>query len=148
MKRVYSYIFAKEDTHEPITSIRQMRLKKFRWSHSFGFFCNGVAIGHADLSFRERLGKDSLHTTYVGLDDKYRRKGHGIHLYKALIECAQKLGAKRIYSDSTLNKFSRRMWKIKLPKAGFEVKEISKCKNACKHCQKNSRFYIDLGDKK
>ena len=136
IRRRYTSFFANGD-HKPMTTMREMRQEHYA---TMAFSLNGVHIGHGSLS---RKGRTEVYTTGTRIDDKYRKQGHGIHLYHALIKTARELGATRIYSDTTLNKLSRKMWKTKLLKF-YDVREIGGCKIACRHCSKGSRFYIIL----
>lgn len=146
-KPSYYYILA-TDTHKPIKSLKDMT----RWRNTLGFFFrdsdrNLIALGGADLSWENRPQK-YLHTGGVALNEQFRKKGHGIHLYFALIRAAKELGAKRLYSDTRLNKHSGRMWCVKL-REFFEVrgpKQPKKaCRCGCRACRKRwGRYYIDL----
>lgn len=137
-QRVYTWIFAGSEDHEPIITLKQLRLVG-TYSANMGFYLNGKAIGTGSFC-RENWNKKHLHSESMRLFKGHRRKGYGVELYKALISCARTLGAKRLYSSRSLNKFSRRMWKEKLGKAGFLVKNFG----GCKHCGHNERYYIDL----
>lgn len=107
-------------------------------------WCNGVYVGTGTL---RRYGSNALSTGSVWLENKHRRKGHGIVLYQAFIRAARRLGAVKLYSDRTLNKFSRRMWIKKLAQF-YNTHEVKLCKSACKHCsRKTRRFYIVLNKK-
>lgn len=139
MSRDYSYWLG-DEFHGPIRNLRE--LKKARYYHSLGFFCNDVLIGHGELRFFS-LSKKYLHTERMSLHRGFRRKGHGIPLYVTMIDVARRLGAKRIYSSSNLNKFSRRMWKTKLAKL-YEVHVVKGCRRACRHCGRGERYYIEL----
>ena len=135
--RKYSYVFA-TDRHQPIKKLSQLS----RYDDKFAFLLNGKPIGEATLI---QIEKHNVHTEWVSLDKGYRKKGHGVWLYRLLIACAKKLGAKRVYSSKCLNKNSRRMWSEKLPKL-FDVKEEktrSKCRR-CGHQKRVLRYYIVL----
>lgn len=139
----YSYIYATTDEHAQITTLEQLK-RVGTWQVYMGFFCNDIAIGHGRL-VRVNWRKKHVHTTNMELGRKWRNKGHGIALYIAIITCAKKLGAKRLYSDNSLNKFSTRMWRLKLKRYGFDVKvEGKECSRPCQHCRKHARYYIDL----
>ena len=139
----YEYLFASNDYHEQITSLKQLR-KIRTWNAYMGLFCNGVAVGHGRLG-TENWRKKHLHTTNMELGIKWRNKGHGIALYTAIIQLAKSLGVKRLYSDRSLNKFSTRMWKEKLKRYGYDVKiSGGECSRPCAHCRKRARYYIDL----
>jgi N-acetylglutamate synthase-like GNAT family acetyltransferase len=136
-RRKYSYIFA-NDRHQEIQKLSNLK----RDNDKFAFLLHGKPIGEATLLLLEKL---NVQTECVSLDKKYRKKGHGIWLYKRLIACARKIGAKRIYSSKNLNKHSRRMWSEKLPKL-FDVKEQKtriKCRR-CGHQKRILRYYIVL----
>lgn len=128
--------------HQLITKLSQ--IKKYSYDDMYLFY-KGVDIGCASLEIDNKK-KKYVHSEGVSLDKKYRQKGHGIFLYIHLIDHAIRLGATRIYSSTNLNKFSRRMWKEKLPKL-YKVK-IQKTKSACSHCgsthERDLRYYIDL----
>jgi hypothetical protein len=141
----YTSILATEE-HELVTSVDRFK----RWtSFQMGFFLNGVAIGHGHLEgchIVPRRNKKWLQTDAVALHTQYRNKGHGIHLYCALIKTAIALGATRIYSSRHLNKFSKRMWSVKLKKY-FDVRPVIS-KKPCKQCGTRNphtiAYYIDL----
>lgn len=140
--RKYTSIFATAE-HKLITSIKDV---KGRWSyHTMGFFLNGEAIGHGSLNLISKRRK-IFETSATEIFKKFRNKGHGIHLYIALIETARSIGAKQIQSDNTLNQFSRRMWQEKLAKI-YPVK-IRKTRRPCSHCDQDGLrrkyFYIEL----
>lgn len=138
----YTYIFAHGETHALITDLKEMR-KHDLWEVRLGLFCNGIPVGTGRFS-KENWKKKYIHTESCYLSKNCRRKGHGIQLYMALIKCAKELGAVRLYSSHNLNKFSRRMWKTKLSRYGFEVHTINSCRKACKHCSRSERYYINL----
>jgi len=138
----YTYIFA-TNQHQLITKFSELK----GWgSNCLGFFLNGKAIGHGEL---QRIsGKYKyVHTDAMGLNDDMRRKGHGIHLYFAMIRTAKKLGADRIYSSRNLNKYSGNMWCNKL-REFFEVlgpKKKKSCSCKCRRCRYQwGRYYINL----
>ena len=138
--RKYTSLFANE-YHEKVRSLSELK----RWSGpTLALFCNGRAIGIGDLRPKDKA-KKHVHTEAVALKDEFRRKGHGVHLYFALIRAAKQLGATRIYSSKTLNKFSGRMWQEKLGQF-FEVKHSGpRCKCKCRNCRyKRGWHYIDL----
>lgn len=134
----YTSIFA-DRHHQVITSISKLS----QWGTGLVLIYKGIPVGDGELV---RVGNKNLHTTSVSMFNKFRQKGHGIHLYHALIAQAMSLGAKRLYSDQTLNKFSSRMWSVKLPEAGYIVKKqihSKVCQCGDKHtCTK--RYYIEL----
>lgn len=135
----YTSIFATAE-HAPITSLAYLRQN--RYDNSLGLFKRGVCLGSAAL--RLEAGKD-LYTTSVFLKKAHRRKGHGVPLYLHLIFTAQALGARRLYSDTRLNKYSRRMWSEKLAKL-FDVK-VCKKRMTCSRCgcrPKKDRYYLEL----
>lgn len=140
--RKYTSIFATPE-HKLITSIKDMRGK---WNYdTMGFFLNGVTIGHGSLNLISKRHK-IFETSSTEIFKKFRNKGHGIHLYIALIETARSIGATQIQSDNTLNKFSRRMWQEKLARI-YTVK-IRKTRRPCNSCDRDGLrrkyFYIDL----
>lgn len=143
MKEGYTWIFAEEITHDPIRDLRHLKRLGYH-SASLGLFFNGVCVGKGGL-VKESWAKKYLHTDYVRLKIGFRRKGHGLHLYLALIEAAKKVGAKRLYSSRNLNKLSGRMWKTKLQeRTGVVVHHVKTCSKPCKHCSRDQRHYIDL----
>ena len=138
--RKYNSIFATEE-HKVITSVREL---KKRWDGGkLGFFLNGKVIGYGYLYKSPNHG---VHTSGTQILEKYRKQGHGIELYKALIETARSIGATHIRSDVSLNKFSRRMWRDKLSKLYDVRKRMSY--RPCSHCGRggpNFRyFYINF----
>jgi hypothetical protein len=118
-----------------------------KWDNTLGFFLNGKAIGSGRLE-KFKIGRKHkiLQTSSTEIFKKFRNKGHGVPLYVALIETARQLGATRIQSDTSLNKYSRRMWAEKLMKI-YPVK-IRKTRRPCPHCDRDGLrrkyFYIDL----
>jgi GNAT superfamily N-acetyltransferase len=140
--RKYTSIFAGTE-HQPITSMKQMN----RYDNVLGFYLNGQVIGTGRLERRRRRARGGVvNTSSTEIFKKYRNKGHGIHLYIALIETARRLGAKQIRSDTALNKFSRRMWKEKLAKI-YPVK-VRNTRRECDYCETTGPhrvyFYINL----
>lgn len=132
MKRQYTSIFA---------GVQHQRIRTFEDCHrwpTLGLFCNDVPVGDGQLRIINSARK-YLQTDSVGLLKEFRRKGHGLPLYFALIRTAKKVGAKRLYSSHSLNKYSRKMWGEKLPKF-FKVHRIC----GCKHCFHGARFYIQF----
>jgi hypothetical protein len=143
--RKYSSTFATYE-HKPIITLKDLG----RYDNHLGFFLNGKAIGHGDLN-QVSIGKKRkiLSTSGTEIFKKYRRKGHGIHLYIALIETARLLGATQIRSDTSLNKLSRRMWEEKLSKI-YPVK-MARTKIPCRRCGHTpgwKYFYINLTRRK
>jgi GNAT superfamily N-acetyltransferase len=141
IKRVYTSIFAHERTHDIVDSFK--KLTKYKWDTSLGFFLNGEPIGFGNICI-QNARKKWAHTTSTEIYKKFRKQGHGIELYKTLIATAKALGATRIYADRSLNKLSRRMWKVKLGRAGFKVIVRRPCKEACRHCIHRELYYIEL----
>jgi GNAT superfamily N-acetyltransferase len=140
MTRKYTSKFA-DEYHEPIRSVKKVP----KWSGaSVALFLNGHAIGAGDLRSKDRA-KKWVNTESVALKKGFRKQGHGIHLYFALIRKAKEVGAVRIYSSLTLNRLSGRMWRDKLPKF-FDVKRNRPaCRCKCRNCcYRRGRFYIDL----
>lgn len=140
----YSSIIATA-THLPVRTMADFK-KKYD-QPTMGFFLHGKDIGYGDLLRCEYVkNRMYLQTDNVRIRSGFRRKGHGINLYIHLIETARKIGAKRIYSSTSLNKFSRKMWGVKLPKI-YEVKTVYTCK-PCSFCSVKSRralgYYIVL----
>ena len=138
MKNKYSYIFA-DEYHQNIRTLEELTSK---WD-ILSLFFNENALGKAYLRLLSKRYK-TLQTECVELKDEYRYKGHGIHLYFALIRAAKNLGATKIQSSRYLNRFSRKMWKIKLAKY-FDVTAEIGCNCKCWRCRKNGGYYsIDL----
>jgi hypothetical protein len=140
----YSAILATEE-HHPITNVDECR--RFHCT-MMGFFLDGVPIGHGYLE-RVKIGRKDkiLHTSSTEIFRKYRRKGHGIYLYINLVEKAREIGATEIRSDYSLNRFSRKMWKNKLPRI-YTVKAHT-MKSPCRRCgHVGTEYYsIDLRDR-
>jgi len=141
----YKYIFAGR-FHEPITQLSGLHA----WNSVLGLYAflnkKWVPVGDAQLH-RIQGHSGYVHTDAVGLKDEFRDKGHGTHLYFALIRAAKKIGAKRIYSARSLNQNSGPMWCIKL-REFFKVrgpKAKKQCSCKCRRCRKAwGRYYIDL----
>ena len=134
------------DTHHiPIRTFEQAFNKKYQYN-VMALFHKKEYVGEGSFELVSKRLKH-IHTDGVALDRKKRKQGHGIHLYFHLIETARKLGAKRIYSSTNLNKNSRPMWDKKLPNF-YNVKRIyqrgpcSGCGCSCK--KRVKKFYIDL----
>jgi len=138
----YSYIFASSETHEDINNLEDFK-RVGDYSNGLGLFYRGICVGKGTLVFENRK-KKYLHTEYTRIHAKYRNRGHGVHLYLALIDAARRLGAKRLYASQGLNKLSRRMWSEKLDKVGVEVMITRGCRKACKHCDRKPRYYVEL----
>ena len=138
----YSWIYANTETHAPIISLKSLK-RVDMWDFRLGLYYRGKAIGTGRFEFYNKT-KKWLHTESVRLNKGFRRKGHGIHLYIALIECARSLGAKRLYSSSNLNRYSSRMWETKLERYGIAVNHFGGCRRPCRHCRKRARHYIEL----
>lgn len=129
----YTWIFATGNGHDTIDSIEKLR--ENRYDNNLGLFYRGILVGTAEFRV---VSKKYLHTERVFLKRGFRRKGHGLQLYLAIIECARKLGCARLYSSMNLNKRSKRMWDYKLQdRTGIEV-------HFCRHCQFNDQYFIDL----
>ena len=141
----YKYIFA-DRSHEPITKLSEVH----EWRSTLGLFAflrnKWIPVGRAELCRLSGCG-GYVHTDATELDDKFRNKGHGIHLYLALIHAAKKIGANRIYSSRSLNQNSGPMWCIKL-REFYKVrgpKAKKKCSCGCRRCMRQwGRYYIDL----
>lgn len=137
----YTSIFATH-LHQPITDVKMLK----KWDYNqMGFFYKGGPIGDGEL---HRMSRASLyvHTDSVAINKKHRKQGHGIHLYRHLIDTAIRIGAHRIYSSTSLNKFSKRMWRVKL-KQFYDVKEVTTRKpcRECDSCVKRTvQYYIQL----
>lgn len=134
--------------HNPVTEMKHFG----PWeSFEMGFYLGKEVIGGGELKrVRYVPGKKRtcLQTESISLNEEYRRKGHGIHMYRAFIETARKCGAERIYSSRSLNKFSRRMWAEKLAKI-YNVQPYKR--HTCTECgSKGTRaigYYIVLKGK-
>jgi len=126
----------------PVASLAEMRREGLA-EVAVGLHLGGESLGTAELHI---FGKGNLHTESVHLRNQFRKKGHGLPFYKELIFWARKLGARRLYSSVYLNRRSRRMWRDKLPRAGFIVKEaqFSSTCYRCKAKSKQTRYYIEL----
>jgi GNAT superfamily N-acetyltransferase len=141
----YKYIFAGRQ-HQPITKLAEVK----GWRNILGLFAKlkdkWVPVGDGEL-MRLSGSSTDVHTDAVGLDDGYRRRGHGVHLYFALIRAAKQIGARRIYSSRSLNRYSGNMWCNKLREffdvRGPKAKKSCSCK--CRNCRRKwGRYYIDL----
>ncbi len=148
-KQKYFYIHANE-SHKPIEKFTDM--DRHSWQNTIGFFMRRrgklVELGYGRLEFSNKVHK-YLHTESMGLLDKYRNQGHGIHLYFAVIYEAKRLGARRIYSSHSLNKYSGRMWCNKLREYfdvhGPKARKKGNCQCGCRNCKRRwGRYYIDL----
>lgn len=134
----YSYIFANEG-HQSVASWEDF-LKHSRWgSATLGLYYKNEYIGRGSLDRMSSPKRRMVHTSDVRLTKKARNKGHGIHLYFALIEVARSLGCEVIYSDWSLNRHSGRMWRQKLPQY-YKVRR----RGGCVKCAHGGRFHIDL----
>ena len=141
----YNAIFAARE-HGLIKNFNQLE----NWRNTLGLFVRGrdnwTSIGSGELMVVSRRRR-YVHTESIGLNDNMRRKGHGIHLYFAMIRAAKSIGAQRIYSSRSLNKYSGNMWCNKL-REFFDVqgpREAKKCKCGCRACRRRwGRYYIDL----
>lgn len=140
----YSSLLATEE-HAIVTDMTPLR-KKYA-DAVMGFMFNGVVIGRGRLQRPDyvKQWQGNLQTESVRLFKTFRRKGHGINLYKHLIETARSLGAKRIYSSDNLNKFSTNMWKNKLSKI-YEVHPVLRRKCGACSCKQTHEigYFIEL----
>lgn len=131
------------NNYEPIVDLKSF---KHSWDyHRMVLRYKGVYVGSGDICLKNKK-KKYLHTSGTCILEKYRNQGHGIFLYISLIETARKIGAKRIYADATLNKFSTRMWSEKLPKI-YKVKVRASKTEKCHTCggpHRKKSYYIDL----
>lgn len=142
----YKYIFA-DHYHNPITDFSELD----SWRSVLGLYAKigpkWVPVGDGSLQRAGPPGLYCVNTDAVGLDKKFLKKGHGIHLYFALIRAAKEIGAKKIYSSRSLNHNSGPMWCNKLRKF-FKVhgpKAKRRCSCKCRRCRTAwGRFYIDL----
>ena len=139
--RKYTSIFATPE-HKLITSTRELT----RYDNVLGFFLNGKVIGSGRIETFRKHNRKIVNTSSTEIFKKYRNKGHGIELYKALIETARKIGAKQIRSDMSLNKFSERRWRDKLSKI-YPVK-VRRTIKPCSCCDstrpRRKYYYINL----
>ena len=111
------------------------------WPGTLGLYLNGKLLGTGQLYIaRGKESRNCLHTDGTYLMPEHRRKGHGIHLYRCLIQVAKRLGATRIYSSRRLNKLSGRMWREKLKKY-YNVRRQG---GGCRECGRGGRFFIQL----
>jgi GNAT superfamily N-acetyltransferase len=128
--------------HIPITNMKDAT--KYSYNNMFLFY-KGELVGEADLDLVSKR-KMYLHTDGVSLEKEHRKQGHGIHLYHHLISTAIRIGCKRLYSSTILNKFSKRMWRDKLSKF-YKVVTIF-TNTPCPDCgcsgRRPKQFYIDL----
>lgn len=131
--------------HFPVTKLSNFK-KKYD-QHAMGLFLGEEEIGIGYLMRCDYVRhRDVLQTEGVSLAKGKRNKGYGIILYIHLIEKARSIGARRIYSSELLNKFSRRMWRDKLPQI-YTVHPVVR-KRTCKRCDCTNRrvlgYYIEL----
>ncbi len=139
----YSVRFADEG-HQPITNWKEF---KARWgAATLGLYYNGVLVGTGVLDGGAGRVKRDVKTHAMELRPAFRRKGHGIWLYLAIIEQARMIGADRIYSSWYLNKFSRRMWREKLSKIFKVHNRNERNESHCNVCHHNKRYFINLGE--
>jgi GNAT superfamily N-acetyltransferase len=131
---LYSAIFANEG-HQRISRVVDLK----NHTGTLGLFLYGDLLGTAELRWRTPT---TVHTDAVRLKREFRRKGHGIWLYLALIRAAKGIGAEKIYSSRYLNSKSRRMWSDKLPEY-FDVHHPG-CKKPCRHCVQRVQYSINL----
>jgi GNAT superfamily N-acetyltransferase len=139
----YSVRFA-DSGHQPIRTWKQFQE---RCGEAFvGLYFHKVLVGTGELASMGGVRKN-CHTDQMSLRRAFRRKGHGLYLYLAVIREAQKLGVNRIYSSCSLNKNSRRMWRKKLSKL-FKVVFCEQPRSHRSACVYNTRyhgkFFIDL----
>jgi N-acetylglutamate synthase-like GNAT family acetyltransferase len=143
----YQHIFATRE-HWRIENIRQL---KTGWNDNIvGFYAGRRGdwrnIGSGELRLTDTKRK-YVQTDSMGLHDDAREKGHGIHLYFAMIHSAKRIGAHRIYSSRHLNEHSGNMWCNKL-REFFDVrgpKDKKPCNCKCRNCRRKwGRYYIDL----
>lgn len=140
--------FLMDEAHKSVKSLKEFKGRYVQFT--MGLHLNGKSIGTGDLMrWRGTSTADNLQTERTGLLRGWRKKGHGIILYILLIETARVLGAKRIYSSRSLNRYSRRMWAEKLARI-YDVKKIP---GFCRVCHRKFRhgkkptFFIDLQEK-
>lgn len=135
----YNHILATPG-HLPVTKIAQFG----PWDRfEMGFHMDGKVIGGGELlrvRYVPSRKKTCLQTESTAINPGFRRKGHGIHLYIALVETAREVGAERIYSSKNLNRHSRRMWSKKLPKI-YNVQEF-RSRRKCSSCGCKSRHVV------
>lgn len=136
----YTYVFLDSDFSK-VDTLAALKKSRCRYDTKLVLRLNGKPIGQGQLY----PFKANVHTESVALDKRHRRKGHGIYLYLGLIQKARSLGARRIYSSVNLNRFSTRMWSVKLARY-FKV-HVQKLKHHCGRCGSNNpqlRYYIVL----
>lgn len=132
----YTSIFATRE-HAPITKLSQMK----RYDNVLGLLFDGEVIGTGELDRRKNKSK-VVSTSGTEIFQKYRNKGHGIHLYIELIETARRIGAKQIRSDVTLNKYSKKMWAEKLPKLyPVRIRNTRKPCSCCENTRPHRKYY-------
>lgn len=141
-QRRYRWVFANGEDHSFICNFTDLCKADLSYNAWLGFYLNKKPIGSGRLVLVNQK-KKWVHTESVGLYDGFLQKGHGLPLYLALIAAARKIGAKRIYSSRRLNMFSKRMWKTKLSKAGFDVKTVIIYQKS-KRRDPKERYFIDL----
>jgi GNAT superfamily N-acetyltransferase len=108
----YSVRFA-DSGHNPIHNWEEFR--GCCGEAILGLFFGKDLVGTGELRYMTaRHGRRNVHTDRMEVRKKWRRRGHGLPLYIALIQTAKRLGADTIFSSRWLNKFSRKMWSVKL----------------------------------
>lgn len=126
-------------------SIKNLEQIKGRYGQEcMGLHLDGKSIGEGYLERHGDSRSKAVNTTGTRLYSGRRNQGHGIVLYMFLVETARILGARRIYSDDRLNKYSRRMWKEKLA-AIYDVKSTpGRCGRCHRPAPGSPIYYIDL----
>src|SRR5580658_6780559 len=100
----YSVRFA-DGGHQPIRTMKEFDARC--GIAVLGLYRGKTLIGTGELCGLLGWKNSNCHTDAMALRKKWRKKGHGIHLYLSVIRMAQKLGMDRIYSSWSLNKNSR-----------------------------------------
>ncbi|HXM97166.1 MAG TPA: GNAT family N-acetyltransferase [Candidatus Dormibacteraeota bacterium] len=96
MNQRYSYKFLPEQFAE-------------EQSITMAFFVDGVLAGAAEFDvIPDQPAVVQIHKTE--LNKTFRNQGHGVPLYKAIFECAGKIGATKIQSDEKLTADAARIW--------------------------------------
>lgn len=131
-----------DDGHCPIATWEEW---KNRCGYTtLGLYYNNVLIGTGSLEGRAGRTQRTVQTHAMQLRKAYRRQGHGLYLYLAMLHTARAIGADVIRSSYNLNKFSRRMWKTKLA----EFCKVGHRGSGCRRCGSGQQYFIQLTEKK
>lgn len=139
LPREYSVRFADEG-HQPLDTWERYCARV--GYATLGLYLSGVLVGTGEIEGRGRIHR-RVNTHSMSLRPQFRKQGHGIWLYLAVIQAAKKLGVEIISSSWCLNQFSRRMWSVKLAKF-YKIHRVGGCYN----CGRKGRYYIRFKESK